>query len=146
MDYIYEFDSKLATIKAYHTFLTEIIDKGYLNDISTVDNIIYYINMFYKSTSLNEPDMSEIDSLILTDNNYSANYSENHSTNHSVNHKDTTTEEESDNYDQPTVFNDEEKIRLFMDNSNDLSSILLYNKKSKYINRMRKFVNSCYEY
>ncbi len=128
MDYIHDFDNKLATIKAFHTFLSEIIDKGYLNDIKTISNIVDSIEMFYKTETFD--DNNDINSLILTDNNIK-----------------TESESESDiDNTKHVIYNDDEKVQQFMENYNDISSILLYNKKPKYINRMRRFINSSKEY
>jgi hypothetical protein len=42
----HDFDEGLETIKAFHTFLTEIIDKGYNNDKDIIKKIVKHINNF----------------------------------------------------------------------------------------------------
>jgi hypothetical protein len=42
----HDFDEDLETIKAFHTFLTEIIDNGYNNDKDIIKKIAKYINKY----------------------------------------------------------------------------------------------------
>ena len=42
----HDFDEDLNTIKAFHTFLTEIINKGYTNDIDIIKKIVKHINNY----------------------------------------------------------------------------------------------------
>ncbi len=53
---IIEFDKCLDTIKAFYSFLSDIIDKGYNNDINMLKLISKYINDYIDDNDNNDND------------------------------------------------------------------------------------------
>ncbi len=113
-------DEQLDTIKAFHSFLGDIIDKGYNNNPEVIKSVVSVINQYIKK--ITEPSQSENNS-----------------------EEETEEEEEEDEYKQ---LNEkiQAKIDKFLKSNDYLSKIYLYQKDSKYINELNNFVNKLYEY
>ena len=113
----FELDEQLNTIKAFHTFLTEIIDKGYNNDPNLIKLVSKHINNYVNK--LNNETEDEED-------------------------EEEEDDKEEDNKEAKILL--EQKIQLkvdkFMKHSNDLSKIYLYQKDTKYIIEMNNYMNS----
>ncbi len=112
-------DEQLETIKAFHSFLGDIIDKGYNNNPEVIKSVVNVINQYIKN--ITEPDKSKDES-------------------------DEETEEEKK--DELTQLKEkiQTKINKFLKSNDYLSKIYLYQKDNKYINELNNFVNKLYEY
>jgi Sec-independent protein translocase protein TatA len=115
---IREFDEQLNTIKAFHTYLSEVIDKGYNNNPNIVKLIVKTINEYIENMSDVEND----------------------------NQDNEETEEEEENEDMEFEKKIQLKIDKFMSSNNDLSKIYLYQKEKKYITEMNEFINNSFIY
>jgi hypothetical protein len=146
-------DEKLTIIKAFHTYLGEIIDNGYNNDYETLLIITKHINN-YQEDIIN-PSSNEENTF-----NYEYNLSSSSSSSSAEedNNSQTTTEDEEDNEDENINNTDSEieaerlqkekelnKIKKFFDGP-DLSKIYLYNKNNKFVKNMESFIKKSYLY
>ena len=137
------YDDKLTTLKAFNTYLSNIIDKGYNNDTDTLLLIVKHINNF-----VDEHTESNNESILPkellpddTDNNtlYFSNDSEKTNTDSELD-----TDSESDYED---IKNKElNKIKNFIENSDDLSKKYIYMKNNNYIKKMNRFITSSLVY
>ncbi len=143
------YDNKLTTIKVFNSYLSNIINKGYNNDIDTllliVKNIDNFVdeqieaNKYYtlpKELLPSEP--------TFLDENESDN---NISSNSDIMNSDTESETESDE-DIIKSQKDKElnKIKNFIENSNNLSKVYIYKKNNNYITKMKIFINESFKY
>jgi hypothetical protein len=61
----HDFDEDLNTIKAFHTFLTDIIEKGYNNKKDTIKKIVKHINNYIDDETDNDDDEDEDETKLL---------------------------------------------------------------------------------
>jgi hypothetical protein len=115
---IHEFDEQLNTIKAFHTYLSEVIDKGYNNNQEIIKLIVKNINEYIEQ-------MTDLE-----------------------NGKDNDTEEEEEEEDEATQLENKLKLKIekFLKSNVDLSKIYLYRKDNKYIDELNNFVCNSYLY
>lgn len=136
------YDEKLTTIKAFHTYLGNIIDKGYNNDYDTLSYIVKKIEYSARNNIIekyvNEENMF----------NYEYNLSSSSSSSSSSLSSNNTTEDEEENEEEIERLQKEkelQKIKKFFDGS-DLSKVYLYKKNNKFIKQMENFVKKSYLY
>lgn len=166
------YDDKLTAIKAFQSYLTDIIDKGYDNNYETLMFIVKHIKNL--RDDLIEDNSTNDDNVYATYNlsdspNYSQNNSPNHSPNHSrpnsPNHSPNNSPniffnkypDNSDNEDNEETEDEDEKeaelrkqkelnkLNKFIDGT-DLSNIYLYKKDNNYIKNMESFIKKSYLY
>lgn len=139
---IHEIDEHLETIKAYHTFLGEILEKGYNNNIDVIKSIVKNINHYIKTM------MKSNDSDNHSDNNSDHYYDYNDTEDEKE--EETEEEEEETEEEEEEEDNIKEKIELrikhFMSMPTDLSKIYLYQKDKKYITEMNQYINNSFVY
>ena len=111
-----ELDENLNTIKAFHTFLTDIIYKGYNNEPEIIKLIVKHINNYVKDTTEDETE----------------------------DETEEEEEEEEEEEDEETLLKQkiQSKIDKFLNSYNDLSKIYLYQKDNKYILELNNFIKS----
>ena len=110
-------DNNLNTIKAFHEFLSDIIDKGYNNDVDLLKLIVKHINLYVKD---------------ITEDNDEDN-----------NNNDNNEDEDETTLLKNKI---QSKIDKFMKNENHLSKIFLYKQDNKYIINMNQFIDKSYIY
>jgi hypothetical protein len=137
------YDEKLTTIKAFHTYLGDVITKGYNNNYDTLSYIVKHINNFQdeiiEESARNEPSLNESNMF-----NYEYNLSSSSSSS-----SNNTTEDEDDNNETNIERLQKEKelqkIKKFLDGP-DLSKIYLYKKNNKFVIQMENFIKKSYLY
>ena len=127
---IREFDEQLNTIKAFHTYLSEVIDKGYSNNPNIVKLITKTINEYIENMSDAENDNQDNEEIEETE-----------SEKESEDESEDESEEEMELKKKIQL-----KINKFMSSNNDLSKIYLYQKDKKYITEMNEFINNSFLY
>jgi hypothetical protein len=148
MDLSEVYDNKLTIISQYHEYLTDVIRKGYNNNIDMLILIDKHINNFLneahklvedKKLIIDKPNTQSLNEPLDDNDNY------NNSSSSDSNDSDTdSNDSDTDNSEQ----NKKElnKIDNFIINSDDLSKIYIYNInnniKNNYINKMKKFINN----
>ena len=117
---------QLELIKSFSTYIETIIDRGIMNDSYTLDRLEQFIRNYniiipqYNEDEDMQPDFIQSS-------------------------EDSTSSDDSDDSDEePDKINKlyREKIDRFLNKSNDISSIHLYNKSSHYIDDMNKFIDN----
>jgi hypothetical protein len=126
---IREFDEQLNTIKAFHTYLSEVIDKGYSNNPNIVKLITKTINEYIENMSDAEKDAEDAEDVEDSEETESE--------------KDSEEESEEEMELEKKI---QLKIDKFMSSNNDLSKIYLYQKDKKYITEMNEFINNSFIY
>jgi len=130
----FELDEDLETIKAFHTFLTDILEKGYNNNILIIKSIVKNINNYIKTMITSEND-SQNDSQNNSDNNESQNNSD---------------DNQSDDDENEELIKLKEKIQLkindFLSSPINLSKYYLYQKDKTYITKMNQYINKSFIY
>jgi hypothetical protein len=122
---IREFDEQLNTIKAFHTYLSEVIDKGYSNNPNIVKLITKTINEYIENMSDAEKDAEDAEDS-----------------------EETESEKESEDEDEEMELKKKIQLKIdkFMSSNNDLSKIYLYQTDKKYITEMNEFINNSFLY
>ncbi len=143
MDLSEVYDNKLTIIKQYHDYLKDVIRKGYNNSIDMLILIDKHINNF-----LNEAHKLVEDKKIIIDkpNTQSLDESLEDTYNDDTFLYSSSSDSDSDNDSKELEQNKRElnKIDNFINNSNDLSKLYIYNinNKNNYINKMKKFISN----
>lgn len=109
-------DEQLDTIKAFHSFLSDIIDKGYNNNPEIIKSVVNVINQYIKN--ITQPEQSD------------------------QTEEDTDDEDE----DKQLKEKIEAKINKFLKSTDYLSKIYLYQKDNRYNDELKKFENNLYKY
>ena len=121
-------DEQLDTIKAFHSFLSDIIDKGYDNNPVIIKSVVNVINQYIKN--ITEPEQSDQSD-------------------------ETEQSDESEQSDEDTESEDEDKqlkekikakIDKFLKSTDYLSKIYLYQKDNRYNDELKKIENNLYKY
>ncbi len=129
-----EYDDKLTSIKLFNTFLSNIIDKGYNNNMSTLKLIVKHINNFIIETSNSSISVNNSSD---SDNSSKSSLSESsESSESSDSDSDNTFVEISQKERQLKKIND------FIINSDNLSKIALYKKHNNLRNNMKQFIEN----
>jgi hypothetical protein len=154
---IEEYNEELTKIKRFHSYLTEILDTGYMNDIEDMKKLTKLLdNISLESTTAdfiddnydNNYDMdSEYDCMPFISNNKYKFSSESSS--------DVSSSDTEDEEDDKIKFNDKEqqKVNRFIASSNNddifqrCNNISVYKAKGfDYINIMKKFIKQSFIY
>ncbi len=122
---IYELDEQLNTIKAFHTYLSEVIEKGYNNNPKIIKLIVNTINEYIEKIADKSDESSDSDEST-----------------------ESTESEELNEYDEDLGLKDKIQLKIdkFMNTETDLSKIYLYKKNKKYITEMNDFINNSFFY
>jgi hypothetical protein len=112
-------DEQLDTIKAFHSFLSDIIDKGYDNNPVIIKSVVNVINQYIKN--ITEPEQSD---------------------------ESEQSEEDTESEDEDKQLKEkiEVKIDKFLKSTNYLSKIYLYHKDNRYNDELKKFEKNLYKY
>ena len=147
---------KLEVIKQFKKYIDNIILKGYMNDIETLDKLEQFITDY----DYMEPQFIDEDNDIFHGDTFHGDIFHDNTFHDNTSHDDTshddTSSSESDN-DTEDSSNEKEasninklyakKIDHFLNKSNDLSNIHLYNKSIHYIDTMEHFISTVdYQY
>ncbi len=148
------YDEKLTTIKAFNSYLSSIINKGYNNDYETLLHIVKHINNFQddiiETGARNNIDTSfmELDDNMFNDepiyynNNSNLNFISSSSSSSSSSEETNEDEEDDEKLKQQHKEKELQKIKKFINESDDLSKIYLYKKNNNYIKQLEKFMNN----
>ncbi len=152
------YDDKLTTIKVFNTYLSSIIDKGYNNEIDILLLIVKHINNFIdehielNKTSILPKELIPDEPMFVDDDIYKKSSSSENIMMLSVSESDSDaeseTDSETDSEDNIKSYKEKElnKIKKFIENSDDLSKIYIYMKKNNKINKMKRFIKKSLEY
>ena len=154
MDSQFIYDEKLTTIKAFYTYLGEVLDKGYNNNYDTLMYIVKHINN-YQNDIIEETSRNTMIEPAFIDNEanmfnyeYKLSSSSSSSSNNSNNNSNNTTEDEDESErEAERLYKEKElqKIKKFFDGP-DLSKIYLYKKDNKFVRQMENFIKNAYKY
>ncbi len=165
------YDEKLSTIKAFHTYLSEVINKGYNNSYVTLSYIVKHINNFQDEIIEERANNNIIETSFVDEENMNECYdnqdiyysaqsfklsSNSSSTSSSTSSSSSSSSSSSTNSDTDDDVNEERqlkqqrekelaKINKFIDGP-DLSKIYLYKKNDEYIKNMMNFIKNSYNY
>jgi hypothetical protein len=171
---IEEYNNELTKIKQFHSFLTKILDDGYINDIDDLKKLTDQINNINMISNtyvdfIDDNQIENIDNQIENqidnqiDSDYDcipfipSKYNKKHSSSTSPSSSDTEEESEEESEDKSSskykspINKEQEKIERFIKNSEDIflrcSNISLYKVNGfDYIDNMKKFMNKTFIY
>ena len=122
---------QIELIKSFSSYINTIIDKGIMNDTYTLDRLEQFIRNY---------------NIIIPQYNYNGDDEDPQYNGDEEDDPDfiQSSEESSSDDEEPETINKlyKEKIDRFLNKSNDISSIHLYNKSSHYIDDMNKFIDN----
>ena len=127
---IHEFDEQLNTIKAFHSYLSDIIDKGYNNNQDIIKLIAKNINEYIEQMEELEAEQNESEK-------------DSDETESDENESDETESEDDNTIVKQKI---QSKMDKFLNTETDLSKIYLYQKDNKYISELNEFINNSYFY
>lgn len=148
-------NKKLEIIQDFHDYIGKILDKGYMNDDSTLNNLIDIITLTdYKDKNSSDEEDSEIE-VDVSDEDEDEEKTEK-SDDDEEEEKTETSEEEEDESNEPvkkisyqslfskkqpdTVYNTSVKIDDFITNKNKIDNVLLYKNNTSYVDRLNNYL------
>ena len=166
MDISELYDDYLTTIKAFHTHITDIISKGYNNEMDTlsiltrhIDNYINEITNSNQSLSIDQEAQNQQvyhlnESSELSDSDDSNNYCKLNKPKviktkvirYTDEENNTESSSSSDSENEIKKNKEINKVNKFIENSDDISNIYLYKKYNNYIYDMNNYINNSLEY
>jgi hypothetical protein len=147
-------DQKLTKIKSFHTYLGNILDKGYMNDESSLDHIVKFLKQYKhqinddnNTEEESEKESEEDDDDEDNEDNDSSD-SDNNSIFYSADKVSIFTNSYNTNSCNTSKLNDNDykRIDAFLNESDDFISLDLYTKSTKSIDRMKIFLNNSLSY
>ena len=140
-------DQKLTTIKSFHTYLGNILDKGYMNDESSLDHIIKFLKQYKYQINDDNNTEEESEKESEEDDDEDEDNESSDSDNNSIFYSADKVSQFSNSYNTSKLNdNDYKKLDAFLNESDDFISLDLYTKSTKSVDRMKLFLNSSSSY
>lgn len=130
MDISHIYDQKLNTINQYHKFLTDIINKGYNNDLEILFLVDKHIQNFLIE-GLDKSKKQQKINLLKSEENMDM-----------LDETEDSSDEESYTSKSTTENKINEQIKEFVNKYNDISKYYIYKNDKKYISDMNDFIKN----